>query len=127
MGYLIEVTDSFSSAHQLRGYHGKCERLHGHNWKVTLVLSAKRLNKIGLVVDFGEAKRFLSDLLRELDHTLLNEHPYFVSVNPSSENIARYIFNTLTTRLKKLTTVRVERVEVWESERTKAVFYSSKR
>ena len=122
MGYLIEVTDSFSSAHQLRGYQGKCERLHGHNWKVTLVFGAAKIDKIGLAVDFGEARSILAGILQEIDHTFLNEHPYFARTNPSSENIARYVFEAAVSRLDK-PAVRVERVEVWESDKTKAVFH----
>jgi 6-pyruvoyltetrahydropterin/6-carboxytetrahydropterin synthase len=94
MAFQIEVTDTFSAAHQLRGYKGKCEHLHGHNWKVTITLSAKKLDAAGLAIDFNEVKETLKGVLQELDHTFLNDHPYFQKSNPSSENIARYIHDS---------------------------------
>lgn len=121
MAYLIEVTDTFSAAHQLRGYKGKCEHLHGHNWKVTITLSAKKLDAAGLAIDFGEVKQILSEILQELDHIFLNEHPYFQKFNPSSENIARYIYDSARSLVPK-TKAKVKSVTVWESERTKAVY-----
>ena len=122
MAYLIEVTDTFSAAHQLRGYQGKCEHLHGHNWKVTITLSAKKLDAVGLAIDFGEVKQVLSGILQKLDHTFLNEHPYFQKSNPSSENIARYVHDSARSLIPKKK-VKVESVAVWESERTKAVYF----
>ncbi|MCX5641842.1 MAG: 6-carboxytetrahydropterin synthase QueD [Candidatus Omnitrophica bacterium] len=124
MAYLIEVTDTFSAAHQLRGYRGKCEHLHGHNWKVTVTLSAKKLDSVGLAIDFGEVKQLLSGILQKLDHTFLNDHPYFQKSNPSSENIARYIYGSVRSLITK-TKVKVESVAVWESERTKAVYFEA--
>ena len=121
MAYRIEVTDTFSAAHQLRGYRGKCEHLHGHNWKVTITLSAKKLDAVGLVIDFGEVKQILSGILQKLDHTFLNEHPYFQKSNPSSENIARYIHDSACSLIPKKK-VKVKSVAVWESERTKAIY-----
>jgi 6-pyruvoyltetrahydropterin/6-carboxytetrahydropterin synthase len=121
MAYQIEVTDNFSAAHQLRGYRGKCEHLHGHNWKVTITLSTQKLDEVGLAIDFGEVKQMLSGILQKMDHTFLNEHPYFQKSNPSSENIARYVYDSARPLLPKKK-VKVESVAVWESERTKAVY-----
>ncbi|MFH2068071.1 MAG: 6-carboxytetrahydropterin synthase QueD [Candidatus Omnitrophota bacterium] len=121
MPYLIEVTGAFSAAHQLRGYRGKCEHLHGHNWKVTITLSAKKIDKTGLAIDFGEVKQMLSKITQTMDHTFLNEHPYFQKSNPSSENIARYVHDSARSLLSKKK-VKVESVAVWESEKTKAVY-----
>lgn len=122
MPYQIEVTDNFSAAHQLRGYKGKCEHLHGHNWKVTITLSANKLDETGLAMDFGDVKKILSEILQKLDHSFLNEHPHFKEVNPSSENIARYIYNSARSLIpgKK---IKVEKVAVWESEKTRAVYF----
>ena len=122
MPYQIEVTDTFSAAHQLRGYQGKCEHLHGHNWKVTITLSAKKIDKTGLAIDFGEVKQILSKILQKLDHTFLNEHSYFRKSNPSSENIARYVHDSARSLIPRKK-VKVESVAVWESERTKAVYF----
>ena len=121
MPYLIEVTDAFSAAHQLHGYRGKCERLHGHNWKVTITLSAKKIDKTGLAIDFTEVKKVLSGILQKLDHTFLNEVPHFQKLNPSSENIARYIYDSACSLIPKKK-VAVKSVAVWESERTRAVY-----
>ena len=124
MPYLIEVTDAFSAAHQLRGYRGKCEHLHGHNWKVTITLSAKKIDKTGLAIDFTEVKQVLAEILQKLDHTFLNEAPPFQKLNPSSENIARYIYDFACSLIPKKKAA-VKSVAVWESERTRAVYLGS--
>ena len=124
MPYLIEVTDAFSAAHQLRGYRGKCEHLHGHNWKVTITLSAKKIDKTGLAIDYGEVKQILSEILQKLDHTFLNETPHFQKLNPSSENIARYIYDSARSLVPKKKAA-VKSVAVWESEKTRAVYLGS--
>ena len=124
MGYQVEVTDSFAAAHQLRGYQGKCENLHGHNWKVSVTLFVKQVNKIGMAIDFAEVKRILSAILQEMDHTFLNQHPHFQKNNPTSENIARYIFDQFSSHLRDKK-VKVAGVSVWESENCRAIYYSS--
>ena len=112
--YRLKVTDHFAAAHQLLGYEGKCEGLHGHNWKVEVNLEGENLDKIGLLIDFKVLKKMLKDLLEELDHKMLNELEPFQEINPSSELIARYIYN----KLKKDIPGNVEltSVSVWESE-----------
>src|SRR3989339_173248 len=90
--YELNVEDEFASAHYLRGYKGKCERVHGHNYRVMITVKAKKLNKIGLAVDFSEIKVELKKNMEILDHRLLDELPCFKKVNPSAENIAKYIF-----------------------------------
>ena len=89
--YILTVEDHFSSAHQLRGYQGKCENIHGHNWRVVLKVKGSELNDIGLLIDFHELKSILKDILNQLDHCNLNEVEPFDKINPSSENIAQYI------------------------------------
>ena len=121
MGYQVEVTDSFGAAHHLRGYQGKCENLHGHNWKISVTLEAEQVNEIGMAIDFAEVKRILSAVLQELDHTFLNQHPYFQKNNPTSENIARYIFDQFSSRLRDKG-VKVAGVSVWESENCRAIY-----
>ena len=93
--YSIKVEAYFSSAHNLRGYKGKCESLHGHNWKVEVTASSKSLDKIGMVLDFTFLKAKLSKILERLDHKYLNKIAYFRKVNPTSENIAKYIYDCL--------------------------------
>jgi len=93
--YELKVISDFAAAHNLRNFRGKCEQLHGHNWKIEVVLRGTELNESGVVVDFGEVKETTRRLLSEIDHKYLNDHPYFAIHNPSSENIARYLFERL--------------------------------
>ena len=115
--YEIEVFSNFSSAHNLRGYKGKCENIHGHNWEVGVTVSSGKLNKIGIVADFRDVKRLLNGVLKKLDHRDLNKIAYFKKVNPTSENIAKFIYDEL--RRKKLS---VSSVSVRETEDSKAVY-----
>ena len=92
----LSVADHFSSAHQLRHYQGKCESLHGHNFTVQVQVQGRRLHpELGIVMDFKELKTLLKSVLADLDHRNLNEMAQFSRINPSSENIARYIYQRL--------------------------------
>ena len=115
--YEVKVIDQFSSAHKLRDYEGKCENLHGHNWKVKVCVSKDKLNKAGMVIDFKEVKRALGSVLKELDHSYLNDISYFKVVNPTSENIAHFIFNKL-----KASGLSPRAVSVWESDTSSATY-----
>ena len=114
--YILTIEDHFSSAHQLRGYKGKCENIHGHNWKVELNVCGKKLNNIGLLIDFHDLKDILKDVLDTLDHKNINEVIPFDSTNPSSENIAQFIADKVAKELIKYDNkVQVESIIVWES------------
>ena len=113
--YELTVKNRFAAAHQLRGYQGRCENLHGHNWVVQATLEAASLNKIGLAIDFTEIKNALREVLDQLDHKHLNDLPMFREMNPSSENLSRWICEALASRLDS-EDVRVSRVTTWESE-----------
>src|SRR4030043_2138521 len=89
--YEVTIIKSFSAAHILSQVGGKCEELHGHNFKVELSVGATSLNKSGLLIDFRLVKKWLGEILDEVDHKHLNEVPFFAGVNPSAENVARYI------------------------------------
>jgi len=115
----IKVESDFSSAHRLREYKGKCEELHGHNWKVEVFMESEKLDKSGMVTDFKKIKKLLNEVLKKLDHTFLNDIPYFKKVNPTSENIAKYIFDKLQVKDKKL---KLKKVTVWESDTSAASF-----
>lgn len=117
MNYTVSVERNFSAAHALREYRGRCERLHGHNWKVRIAFSGRKLNKIGMLVDFTELKAVLDDILAVVDHRYLNEVPPFDKINPTAENIAAYIFSRLQ---KRIPSVKVAEVQVWESETSSA-------
>lgn len=120
--YELTITSDFAAAHNLRQYEGECENLHGHNWKVEVTVESKGLNKIGLAVDFKVLKRILKDLLEKLDHKYLNKIPPFDKENPSSENLARYIFKQFKTALKNKG-VKPAKVKVWESDNACAAYY----
>ena len=120
--YEITVHSHFSGAHRLRYLHGKCEELHGHNWKVEVSVVSNRLGKEGVVIDFGILKQKVEKVLKPLDHTYLNDLPYFSGTEPSSENIAKYIFDRLKRDLKGHPGI-LEKVTAWESETSSATYF----
>lgn len=119
--YELTVIRQFSAAHQLREFRGNCERLHGHNWKVEVSLTGEELNDAGLLIDFKEVKEATDRTLEELDHSFLNELPHFRDQNPSSENIAAYIFEKLSTTLNS-NQIKVTKVTAWESDSARASY-----
>ncbi len=110
----VMVQKHFSSAHNLRGYKGECEALHGHNWSVEVVVRAEKLNDIGIALDFKDIKEALSGLMGKLDHKYLNEISPFDEINPTTENIAKYFFDALSKTLND-DRLRIYRVNVWET------------
>jgi 6-pyruvoyltetrahydropterin/6-carboxytetrahydropterin synthase len=118
--YQVSVEGHFDAAHYLRDYGGKCENLHGHRFKVVVSLKAESLNKTGLAYDFTELKRHLNEVLAPFDHTSLNEVKPFDKINPSSENIAREIYDQLQKRLSE--GVLLSAVEVWESPESRVTY-----
>ncbi len=118
----ISVVGHFSSAHFLRGYRGKCENLHGHNWKVEAVFCGRKLNTIGILLDFVAAREMVRDVIAGLDHVNLNEIGFFKTHNPSSENIAFYIYRNLKKRVKKFKQASIARVKIWEQAGSCAVY-----
>ena len=123
MPYELFVTTEFSAAHNLRHYKGKCERLHGHNWRVDLRLAGSRLNKEGMLLDFVEVKRILDEVLAPFDHAYLNEVPPLDRLDPSSENMARIIAEGVAKRVPR--GIRVASVTCWESTRCAATYRKS--
>ena len=113
--YELKIITSFSAAHRLENFYGKCEALHGHNWKVEVSLQGDKLDEAGLLQDFGAVKARTRELLEEVDHKYLNELPAFSQQNPSSENLAFFIFQRLSGVLNR-DGVKVSRVSVWESD-----------
>ncbi|PLX81937.1 MAG: 6-carboxytetrahydropterin synthase QueD [Desulfuromonas sp.] len=113
--YHLTIHSHFAAAHNLNNYQGECENLHGHNWKVEVTVGARELDKAGLGIDFKVLKQETKDILNDLDHKYLNELPPFTETSPSSENIARHLFQRLSERLNN-DNVRVEKVNVWESD-----------
>ena len=119
--YEVKIISDFAAAHQLRNFRGKCENLHGHNWKVEVVLRGTELQDCGVLVDFGEVKQATREILSEVDHLYLNELPFFKDRNPSSENIARYLFERLSEKLNNENRW-LYRVSAWESADASATF-----
>jgi 6-pyruvoyltetrahydropterin/6-carboxytetrahydropterin synthase len=113
--YELKIITEFSAAHNLRNFRGKCEALHGHNWKVEVVVRGSGLDDSGVVLDFAEVKGATKEIMEEIDHRYLNDLPFFTTHNPSSENIARYIFERLQNKIDN-DRVRVSRVTAWESQ-----------
>jgi 6-pyruvoyltetrahydropterin/6-carboxytetrahydropterin synthase len=119
--YQLTVETHFDAAHALRGYRGKCENLHGHRFRVVTRVRARKLNEIGLAYDFTELKANLNQVLARFDHSNLGEVPPFDVLNPSSENLAKVIFNDLARELARAP-VTLYSVEVWESPESGAEY-----
>jgi len=119
--YELSIEDHFSAAHNLRNYKGKCENLHGHNYRVQVYIRGEKLDKSGLLADFVELKKALKKVLDKLDHQYLNEVPPFTKLNPTAENIAKYIYEQLRYTLH-VTRYTVSKVIVWESDTSSASY-----
>jgi len=120
--YELLVRDTFAAAHRLQYYDGKCENLHGHNYRIEAIVQTDRLNDLGLGIDFYRLKQELAKVLDHFDHKLLNSTPYFSDQNPSAENIARTICELLQQGLSAYPGCRVSRVNVWESDTSMAAY-----
>lgn len=118
--FQLMVIGRFAAAHSLRNFNGRCESLHGHNWRVELVVEGSQLNEADLVVDFGELKQILNQVLDKLDHRHLNEILPFDRQNPSSELIAKYLYERVSPELPG--GVKMVSVSVWESDDSKATY-----
>lgn len=119
----LKVKTHFAAAHKLAMVGEKCENLHGHNWDVEVYVAGEQLNEAGVLVDFGEIKRSVRKIMKELDHKYLNELAPFAHVQPSSEQIAIYIANQLKPFMTEFDPpVRVSRVSAWESANACATY-----
>ncbi|MCA9652719.1 MAG: 6-carboxytetrahydropterin synthase QueD [Myxococcales bacterium] len=121
--YDLRVVTEFSSAHVLRGYAGACEQVHGHNFRVEVVVRAHELDALGMGLDFRELLRMTEEITGELDHRLLNDVPPFDEVNPTAENLAAHIYRRLGRTLDDSAVagrVRVHAVTVHENDRISA-------
>jgi len=120
--YEVTVKTNFSAAHQLRLYDGKYENLHGHNWSAVVAVEADELDAMGVGIDFVRLKKFVEEILGELDYQNINEIPPFDKQNPSAENIARWLFLKLKEKVNTPGT-RVKRVEIYEMEGCGASYF----
>ncbi|PID27334.1 MAG: 6-carboxytetrahydropterin synthase QueD [Candidatus Cloacimonadota bacterium] len=120
--YEIFVKMHFSSAHRLISYNGECSKLHGHNWEVMVYARTSKLNEIGIALDFKEFKKSVKEEIDKFDHVYLNDLEDYKDMNPTAENIARVLYNTLS---KKINTddIKIHMVEIWESEKQGARYF----
>jgi 6-pyruvoyltetrahydropterin/6-carboxytetrahydropterin synthase len=130
----VSVDETFSAGHALRGYKGKCENPHGHNYKVRLTVQGPQLDSIGLLFDFVHLKQVLHGVIDGMDHKYLNDQPPFIELNPSAENIAKYLYDEVSRGLKAATAApasmpdaknapRITSVTVWETDITSATYH----
>jgi 6-pyruvoyltetrahydropterin/6-carboxytetrahydropterin synthase len=125
--YQVSVEETFSSGHALRGYRGKCENVHGHNYRVQVTLAGPQLDNIGLLLDFTELKRILRGIIAGLDHQFLNDLDAFKTVNPSAENLAKYFYDETQRQLTSLPDgAGITQVTVWETDTASAQFRPGK-
>jgi 6-pyruvoyltetrahydropterin/6-carboxytetrahydropterin synthase len=119
----VTVEQTFAAAHALRNYKGSCENVHGHNFKVQVVLAGERLDDAGLLVDFIDVKNLMGSVMARLDHQNLNEVAPFDEKNPSAENIAEYFYSQMTGGLVNTPVpVRILEVKVWETDIQSATY-----
>ncbi|HTZ46901.1 MAG TPA: 6-carboxytetrahydropterin synthase QueD [Verrucomicrobiae bacterium] len=121
--FQVSVEETFSSGHALRGYKGKCENPHGHNYRVQVTLEGPQLDNIGLLVDFTHLKEIMRAIIKRLDHQFINDLEPFTTINPSAENMAKYFYEEISGNLKGLPPgARVSNVVVWETDTAMAKY-----
>ena len=120
--FTLCVKDSFSAAHRLEDYHGKCEELHGHNFLVEALFEGNNLDTCGMAIDFKILKDYLKDILGGLDHKYINDVPFFKKRASSSEYLAMYVYGELKRKIGN-GPVRLTEVRVWESETAWASYH----
>ena len=116
----VAIKGDIASAHFLRGYEGPCKNLHGHTWKIEIVVASEKLDSIGMVADFTVLKKQLKEFLMPIDHVCLNDLPYFKELNPTTENIAQYIYRHFA---KTIHPLKINHVQVWESDTASILYY----
>jgi 6-pyruvoyltetrahydropterin/6-carboxytetrahydropterin synthase len=121
----VTVEDTFAAGHALRGYRGKCENPHGHNYRIKVTLAGEKLDQIGLLFDFKDLKQVMGEVIDRLDHQFLNDLEPFTELNPSAENLAKYFYDEANQKLHSTTNgrVRVKDVTVWETDTTTARYF----
>ena len=119
----LTVKEEFEAAHQINGYNGKCQRLHGHNWTVEAIIEGRELDELGMLIDFKVLKAELNNVLAELDHRYLNDLPMFKIKNPTAENIAKYVFESLSnSEIISNSTAKVKAIKVFETSKSCVIY-----
>ena len=119
----VAIEETFAAGHALRNYRGKCENVHGHNYRAQVTLRGAELDAMGLLVDFVELKRVVHAVLDRMDHQWLNDFPPFDALNPSAENMAKYIYDEVSAALTAKEGVRVASVRLWETDTASAAYF----
>ena len=121
--FQVTVDETFSSGHALRGYKGKCENLHGHNYKVRVTLEGPQLDSVGLLYDFTHLKRVIREIVGVVDHKFLNDMAPFDVINPSAENLAKYFYDETTRQMNAMPEgARVTSITIWDTDTTSATY-----
>jgi len=120
--YEVTVEETFAAGHALRGYKGKCENVHGHNYRVQVTVEGPDLDSTGLLVDFVALKRLIREVVAILDHQFINDLEPFTVINPSAENMAKYFYEYVAGGLKSETALRVSQVKLWETDTASATY-----
>jgi 6-pyruvoyltetrahydropterin/6-carboxytetrahydropterin synthase len=118
----VTVEETFAAGHALRNYHGKCESLHGHNYRIQATLQGAELDSTGLLVDFVQVKKLMQTVVDRLDHQFLNDLTPFDKLNPSAENIAKYFYDEISGGLNHDSRVTLHRIRIWETDTTSATY-----
>ena len=122
--FQVSVEETFAAGHALRNYHGKCENVHGHNFRVRVTLEGPKLDSSGLLCDFVELKRVIRAIIAVLDHQFINDLAPFRAVNPSAENLAKYFYDEVSSQLKDLPPgARLANTIVWETDTASAQYW----
>jgi 6-pyruvoyltetrahydropterin/6-carboxytetrahydropterin synthase len=119
----VTVEETFAAGHALRNYHGKCESLHGHNYRIQATLQGAELDSMGLLVDFVQVKKLMQTVVDRLDHQFLNDLTPFDKLNPSAENIAKYFYDEISGGLNHDSRVTLHRIRIWETDTTSATYW----
>lgn len=121
--FQVSVEETFSAGHALRGYQGKCENPHGHNYRVRVNVAGEELDSIGLLYDFTHLKRILRSLIEGVDHKFLNDQAPFDIVNPSAENMAKFFYDETSRQIGPMPQgSRITSITVWETDETSATY-----
>ena len=118
----VTIEQTFAAGHALRNYHGKCENVHGHNYRCQVTLEGAELDHTGLLMDFVALKKTLQSVIDRLDHQWLNDFPPFDVLNPSAENIAKYIYDEVNKGIGGQADVRLGLVRLWETDTSSATY-----
>ena len=119
--YEVSKEMMISATHRVREHQGGCERIHGHNWKIIVYVEAKELNNMGMVIDFKDLKHVMHKVIMPMDHNDINTFAPFDKINPTSENISKYIFDEMSKELND-DRKHISKVEVYETDNSKAIY-----